>query len=171
MGAAWSEPFQEEEELPPVWNTSTSFTLHTSKNATIGLLQSLQTSLTELQNTFHSNDWEKKQKLYYLNVSSWTGPLQQVWHYAVEGKDDYSCDVTTKSTLLFHTSILHLAFPLQLSSQPLKVAVSPPDTGLLQLEYGEVCLWRTRTDKQHQKHHIHLKKRPTSFIKVVWKPW
>lgn len=168
MGAAWSEPFQEEEELPPVWNTSIHVTYiskcnHRSLPITSNVIN-WTTEYFPFQWLKKNNN--KKTPLYFLNVSSWTGPLQQVWHYAVEGKDDkmpqseYSCDVPTKSTLLFHTSILHLAFPLQLSSQPLKVAVSPPDTWLLQLEYGEVCLWRTRTDKQHQKHHIHLKKDP-----------
>lgn len=39
-----------------------------------------------------------------------------------------------------HHCLLHLAFSLQLASQPLKVAVSPPHAWLLQLEDGEVCL-------------------------------
>lgn len=46
-----------------------------------------------------------------------------------------------KTLCVEFTSIAHLAFPLQLRSEPLKVAVPPPYTRLLQLEDGQVGLW------------------------------
>lgn len=41
-----------------------------------------------------------------------------------------------KSLCVEFTSMAHLALPLQLRSKPLKVAVPPPYTRLLQLEDG-----------------------------------
>lgn len=41
----------------------------------------------------------------------------------------------------------YLAFPLQLRSEPLKVAVPPLHTRLLQLKDGEVGLWTHARNK------------------------
>ncbi len=100
------------------------------------------------------------EKALLLHVSSWNGPLQQQHGRMIQCPTlsiHTPCSIQTNT--LFHSSILHLAFSLQLSSQPLKVAVSPPDTCLLQLEDREVCLGRM--EMKHLKLHVYLRLRQT----------
>ena len=41
--------------------------------------------------------------------------------------------------------MLHLAVPLELIPQPLKVRISPAHTGLLHTEHGQICLQMTES--------------------------
>lgn len=59
----------------------------------------------------------------------------------------YLLPTVLRSLCVAFTLMAYLAFPLQLRSEPLKVAVPPLHTRLLQLKDGEVGLWTRAHNK------------------------